>query len=39
MDDTRYEKLLFEWSYPRIARMCREKKEPYPPLDEQGYFK
>lgn len=38
MDDHRYEKLLFEWSYPRIARMYRDKDESYPALDEQGYF-
>ncbi len=38
MPDERYEKLLFEWSYPRIARMYREKNEPYPALDEDGYF-
>ncbi|MBL4772637.1 MAG: tRNA (guanosine(18)-2'-O)-methyltransferase TrmH [Alcanivoracaceae bacterium] len=39
MDDKRYEKLLFEWSYPRIARMYRDKSQPYPELDELGYFK
>ena len=39
MENERYEKLLFEWSYPRIARMYREKDEAYPELDEQGYFK
>lgn len=38
MNDERYEKLLFEWSYPRIARMYREKNEPYPKLDDDGYF-
>lgn len=38
MADERYEKLLFEWSYPRIARMYREKNQPYPILDEEGYF-
>ncbi len=38
MENKRYEKLLFEWSYPRIARMFREKKQDYPQLDEQGYF-
>ena len=38
MQDSRYEKLLFEWSYPRIARMLREKQQPYPRLDENGYF-
>ncbi len=38
MLDERYDKLLFEWSYPRIARMYREKNQPYPVLDEEGYF-
>jgi len=38
MQDERYEKLLFEWSYPRIARMYREKNQSYPDLDEEGYF-
>ena len=38
MPDERYTKLLFEWSYPRIARMYREKKEAYPLLDDDGYF-
>src|SRR5690606_28254282 len=27
---------LFEWSYPDIARRCRELKRPYPPLDDEG---
>lgn len=39
MQDERYEKLLFEWSYPRIGRMYREKNQPYPELDDDGYFK
>jgi tRNA (guanosine-2'-O-)-methyltransferase len=38
MADERYYKLLFEWSYPRIARMLRAKGESYPMLDENGYF-
>jgi len=38
LDDARYEKLLFEWSYPRIARMYRERNEDYPQLDEEGYI-
>lgn len=38
MPDERYYKLLFEWSYPRIARMYRDKNQPYPELDEEGYF-
>ncbi len=38
MQDERYHRLLFEWSYPRIARMYRDKQQPYPLLDEEGYF-
>jgi tRNA (guanosine-2'-O-)-methyltransferase len=33
-DDTR--RTLFEWSYPRIADLCRRRNVPYPDLDEQG---
>lgn len=32
------ERLLFEWSYPRIAQHCRHRNQPYPPLDEDGYL-
>ena len=39
MPNERYEKLLFEWSYPRIARMYREKNQSYPELDADGFFK
>lgn len=38
MDDERYHKLLFEWSYPRLARMYRERGEAYPSLDDEGYI-
>ncbi|MCF6287981.1 MAG: tRNA (guanosine(18)-2'-O)-methyltransferase TrmH [Proteobacteria bacterium] len=38
MPNERYNKLLFEWSYPRIARVYRDKKQPYPELDADGYF-
>ena len=38
MDNERYKKLLFEWSYPRIARMHREKNKAYPDLDDNGFF-
>jgi len=38
MADNRYEQLLFEWSYPKIARMYREKNQPYPQLDVNGYI-
>ena len=31
-----FDRLLFEWAHPRVARMLREKGKPYPPLDEEG---
>jgi len=31
-----YERLLFEWSHPDIARRCRSRGRPYPALDEDG---
>jgi tRNA (guanosine-2'-O-)-methyltransferase len=31
-----YQQLLFEWSYPEVARWCREQKRPYPALSEEG---
>jgi tRNA (guanosine-2'-O-)-methyltransferase len=30
------ERILFEWAYPRIARHCRNRGTPYPPLGEAG---
>jgi len=33
-----YRKQLFEWGYPRVAQTCRDKKLPYPELDEDGYI-
>jgi tRNA (guanosine-2'-O-)-methyltransferase len=30
------ERILFEWSYPKIAARCRALKRPYPPLDVDG---
>lgn len=36
LDPEQYERLLFEWCYPEIARHCRRRGEPYPPLDEDG---
>ena len=29
-------RILFEWAYPRIARHCRDRGTPYPPLREDG---
>lgn len=31
-----YRRILFEWSYPDIARRCREKNRAYPELAEDG---
>ncbi|MDF1763649.1 MAG: tRNA (guanosine(18)-2'-O)-methyltransferase TrmH [Oleibacter sp.] len=36
LPETWYQKLLFEWCQPKIARMCREVKLPYPELKEDG---
>ncbi len=30
------ERILFEWAYPRIARHCRNRGVPYPPLGQDG---
>ncbi|KAB7623219.1 tRNA (guanosine(18)-2'-O)-methyltransferase TrmH [Alkalilimnicola sp. S0819] len=31
-----YERTLFEWLHPKIAARCRERGEPYLPIDEDG---
>ena len=31
-----FDKMLFEFAYPRLSRELREKGTPYPSLDEQG---
>jgi len=31
-----YQQLLFEWSYPDVARWCREQERPYPALNDEG---
>ena len=31
-----YQQLLFEWSYPEVARWCRDQQRPYPALSEEG---
>ncbi|MCB1033177.1 MAG: tRNA (guanosine(18)-2'-O)-methyltransferase TrmH [Acidobacteria bacterium] len=36
LDQETYRRTLFEWAYPRFARMCRERGEPYPDLGEEG---
>lgn len=30
------DRMRFEWLHPRVAAFCREKKHPYPSLDEDG---
>lgn len=32
----RFERTLFEWAHPEVARLCREAGHPYPPLSEDG---
>lgn len=36
LDPDTYERTLFEWAYPHVARRCRDRGEPYPKLDEDG---
>lgn len=36
LDDNVLERILFEWMQPRIARYCRRRNLPYPPLDDDG---
>ena len=31
-----FERTLFEWCYPHVARRCRELKRAYPPLSAEG---
>ena len=33
-----FERILFEWAYPRIARHCRDRGRPYPPLGQEGHL-
>jgi len=39
IDKALYDRMLFEWAYPKVARYCRARGEPYPELDEAGYLK
>ena len=36
IDPEDMEQILFEWAYPRIARQCRDRGRPYPPLGQDG---
>lgn len=33
-----FERTLFEWAYPEIAALCRERGQAYPALTADGYF-
>ncbi|MGJ8663168.1 MAG: tRNA (guanosine(18)-2'-O)-methyltransferase TrmH [Marinicella sp.] len=39
LDDAKFNQLLFEWCWPKIARFCQNQGRPYPELDENGEFK
>ncbi|HEX3130536.1 MAG TPA: tRNA (guanosine(18)-2'-O)-methyltransferase TrmH [Thermoanaerobaculia bacterium] len=36
LDPELYERLLFEWTYPVLARLCQKKKVAYPRLGPEG---
>lgn len=36
LDKPVYEKILFEWAHPAIARYCRRHRFAYPALDDEG---
>lgn len=36
LPDDVFRRTLFEWMQPRIARYCRRRNLPYPPLNEDG---
>lgn len=36
IDNETYKTLLFEWSWPKIAHFCRQRKIPYPEMDLQN---
>ena len=36
LDDEVFDRTLFEWAHPDMARRCREKKLPYPAMNTTG---
>ena len=36
MNADKYKKKLFEWTQPRVSQRCKERKESYPELDDEG---
>ncbi len=39
LDSETYHRVLFEWGYPEIAEICRQKGKPYPTLGDDGQIK
>ncbi len=39
LDQETFDKVLFEWCWPKIADLCQRLGKPYPELDELGEFK
>lgn len=39
LDHNTYDKLLFEFSYPDVAKRCQESGLSYPALDKEGFIK
>lgn len=38
IDQEEYREVLFEWCQPIIAKYCRQRNLPYPPLDNTGHL-
>jgi tRNA (guanosine-2'-O-)-methyltransferase len=38
LDTAEFDRTLFEWSYPDIARLCRKRNQSYPLLTAEGYL-
>lgn len=38
LDPRELHRTLFEWAYPEVARLCRERGASYPRLDDDGGF-
>ncbi|MCH9652135.1 MAG: tRNA (guanosine(18)-2'-O)-methyltransferase TrmH [Deltaproteobacteria bacterium] len=36
LEESNYQRILFEWAYPRLASLCQRRGEPYPPLGPDG---
>jgi tRNA (guanosine-2'-O-)-methyltransferase len=36
LDEETYQRLLFEWGYPKLAQFYQDQRKPYPPLGEEG---